>query len=355
MIVKPLSRLPASRRQFLAGAAIGGTALIIGTHLPLPGAGALAADAPPAPNAFIRIAPDNTVTVIIKHLDKGQGVTTGLTTIVAEELDADWAQMRTEFAPADAKLYNNLRFGPVQATGGSTSIANSWTQLRRAGAASRQMLIAAAAEAWSVPAGEITVEKGVLKHAKSGKSASFGEFAERAAKQPVPQEVVLKDPKDFKLIGAETDARVPRIDSIDKTTGKAIYGLDIRRPGMFTAVIARPPRFGGVAKSVDATAAKAVKDVVDVVSIPQGVAVLARDTWPAIQGREALQIVWDDAQAEMRSSETIFADYKKLAETPGILAAKTGDTEAAFNGAAKVVEAEFEFPYLAHAPGAAQL
>ena len=119
------------------------------------------------------------MTVIIKHLDKGQGVTTGLTTIVAEELDADWAQMRTEFAPADAKLYNNLRFGPVQATGGSTSIANSWTQLRRAGAASRQMLIAAAAEAWSVPAGEITVEKGVLKHAKSGKSASFGEFAER--------------------------------------------------------------------------------------------------------------------------------------------------------------------------------
>jgi isoquinoline 1-oxidoreductase subunit beta len=290
------------------------------------------------------------VTVIIKHLDKGQGVTTGLTAIVAEELDADWAQMRTEFAPADAKLYNNLRFGPVQATGGSTSIANSWTQLRRAGAASRQMLIAAAAEAWSVPAGEITVEKGVLRHAKSGKSASFGEFAERAAKQPVPQEVVLKDPKDFKLIGAETDARVPRIDSIDKTTGKAIYGLDIRRPGMFTAVIARPPRFGGVAKSVDATAAKAVKDVVDVVPIPQGVAVLARDTWPAIQGREALRIVWDDSQAEMRSSETIFADYKKLAETPGILAAKTGDTEAAFNGAAKVVEAEFDFPYLAHAP-----
>src|SRR5580704_9671482 len=131
MIVKPLSKLPASRRQFLAGAALGSTALIIGTHLPLPGAGALAADAPPAPNAFIRIAPDNTVTVIIKHLDKGQGVTTGLTTIVAEELDANWGQMRAEFAPADVTLYKNLAFG-TQGTGGSTSVANSWMQLRLA-------------------------------------------------------------------------------------------------------------------------------------------------------------------------------------------------------------------------------
>src|ERR1700746_233655 len=214
MIVQPLSKLPASRRQFLAGVAIGGTALVIGTHLPLAGKGALAEEAPIVPNAFVKIAPDNTVTVIIKHLDKGQGVTTGLSTIVAEELDADWAQMRTEFAPADAKLYNNLVFGRLQATGGSTSIANSWTQLRRAAAASRQMLIAAAAEAWNVPATEITIEKGVLKHAKSGKSVSFGEFAERAAKEPVPQDVKLKDPKDFKLIGVEADKRVPRIDSI---------------------------------------------------------------------------------------------------------------------------------------------
>jgi isoquinoline 1-oxidoreductase subunit beta len=350
MIVQPLSKLPASRRQFLAGAAIGGTALVIGTHLPLAGKGALAEEAPIVPNAFVKIAPDSTVTVIIKHLDKGQGVTTGLSTIVAEELDADWAQMRTEFAPADAKLYNNLVFGTLQATGGSTSIANSWTQLRRAAAASRQMLIAAAAEAWNVPATEITIEKGVLKHAKSGKSASFGEFAERAAKEPVPQDVKLKDPKDFKLIGVEADKRVPRIDSIDKTTGKAIYALDVRRPGMVTAVIARPPRFGGVVKNVDATAAKAIKDVVDVVTIPQGVVVLARDTWPAIQGREALKIAWDDSQAETRSSPALFADYKKLAETPGILAAKTGDTETAFKGAATVIEAEFNFPYLAHAP-----
>jgi isoquinoline 1-oxidoreductase beta subunit len=349
MIAMSPSKLPTSRRGFLAGTAISGTALIIGAHLPL-AEGAFAADAPPDPNAFIKIAPDSTVTVIIKHLDKGQGVTTGLTTIVAEELDADWAQMRTEFAPADPKLYNNLRFGPVQATGGSTSVANSWTQLRRAAAASRQMLIAAAAEAWGVPPGEITIDKGVLKHAKSGRSGSFGDFAERAAKEPVPQAVTLKDPKDFKLIGAETDARLPRIDSVDKTTGKAVYGLDIRRPGMLTAVIARPPRFGGKLKSVDATAAKAVKDVVDVVVIPQGVAVLARDTWPAIQGREALRIEWDDAQAETRSSERMFADFKKLAETVGVVGAKTGDAESAFAAAAKVVAAEFSFPYLAHAP-----
>jgi isoquinoline 1-oxidoreductase beta subunit len=350
MIAKPLSKLPASRRQFLVGTAVGGTALVIGTHLPLAGKSAFAEEAPIVPNTFVRIAPDNTVTVIIKHLDKGQGVTTGLSTIVAEELDADWAQMRTEFAPADAKLYNNLVFGTLQATGGSTSIANSWTQLRRAAAASRQMLISAAAEAWKVPASEITIEKGVLKHAKSSKSASFGEFAERAAKEPVPQDVTLKDPKDFKLIGADRNRHVPRIDSIDKTTGKAIYALDVRRPGMLTAVIARPPRFGGVAKSVDATAAKAVEGVVDVVQISQGVVVLARDTWPAINGREALKIEWDDTQAEKRSTDQIFADYKKLAETPGILAAKTGNTDAAFKSAATVIEGEFNFPYLAHAP-----
>ena len=194
------------------------------------------------PNAFVRVAPDSTVTVIIKHLDKGQGVTTGLTTIVAEELDADWAQMRFAFAPANAALYNNLYFGPVQGTGGSTSVANSWLQLRRAGAAARAMLVAAAADAWGVPAAQISIEKGVL--AAGEHRGTFGDFAAKAATLPVPTDVTLKDPKDFRLIGT----RVPRLDSVAKTTGAAIYSLDIRRPGMKTAVLMHPPRFGATVK-----------------------------------------------------------------------------------------------------------
>lgn len=242
-----------SRRAFLkASGAVAGS-LVIGLYLPdLRKAKAADLKDPPAPNAFIKIAPDSTVTVLIKHLDKGQGVTTGLTTIVAEELDAEWSQMRSEFAPADAKLYNNLFFGSVQGTGGSTSVANSWMQLRQAGAAARQMLVQAAAATWNVPAGEITVKKGVISH-PSGKSGHFGDFAAKAATLPVPQQVTLKDPKDFTLIG---QPHLPRIDSVEKTTGKAIYALDVRRPNMKTAVLLHPPRFGGMPGKVDDAAAR---------------------------------------------------------------------------------------------------
>jgi isoquinoline 1-oxidoreductase beta subunit len=347
-------RPAASRREFFRVSA--GGALVLGIALgsrdawaeSAPGGGKALQPVPgdaPRPDAFLRIAPDNTVTVLIKHLDKGQGVTTGLPTIVAEELDADWAQMRAEFAPADAQLYNNLAFGPVQGTGGSTSVANSWNQLRRAGAAARAMLVAAAADAWKVPADEVTVEKGFLKH-KSGKSGTFGEFAERAARQPVPTSVTLKDPKDFRLIGT----KLHRIDNIIKTDGSAKYALDIRRPNMVTAVVLRSPRFGGVLKSVDATAAKAVKGVLDIVTIPRGVAVLAENTWAANKGREALVAEWDDSKAEMRSSGEILADYKKAAATAGRPAAKEGDVEAALRSSGQLIRSEFVFPYLAHAP-----
>jgi isoquinoline 1-oxidoreductase beta subunit len=336
-----------SRRTFLKGSAAVAGALVIATRIDLGGGIARAATIKdgPMPNAFVRIGADDTVTVLIKHLDKGQGVTTGLSTIVAEELDADWSQVRAEFAPADANLYNNLFFGPVQGTGGSTSTANSWLQLRKAGAAARAMLVAAAAAEWQVPAGEITIEKGVIAH-RSGKSGRFGEFAAKAATLPVPTDVTLKEPKDWRLIGT----RVPRLDSAAKTTGQAIYSLDIRRPGMKTAVLLHPPRFGATVASFDASAAKAVKGVVDVVAVPQGVAVVADDTWAAIKGREALQVKWDDSKAETRSTEAIFADYRKRAETSGLPAVKNGDVDAAFKSAAKVIEAEFEFPYLAHAP-----
>lgn len=341
-------RAEASRRQFLKGSAATAGALVVGTFVDFGAGSGMAATMQdgPMPNAFVRIAPDNTVTVLIKHLDKGQGVATGLTTIVADELDADWAQMRAEFAPSNAALYNNLLFGPIQATGGSSSIANSFDQLRKAGAAARAMLVAAAAQGWNVPESEINVAKGRLMHAASGKQASFGELAAKAASLPVPTQVKLKDRKDWTYIGKH----VPRLDSIEKTTGRAIYSLDIRRPGMLTAVVARPPRFGGAVKSFDASAAKAVKGVVDVVQIPQGVAVVAGDTWSAMKGREALKVDWDDAKAETRSTDAIFADYRKLAANSGLPAARRGDADAALKGAAKVIEAEFTFPYLAHAP-----
>jgi isoquinoline 1-oxidoreductase beta subunit len=344
-------RIPASaissRRQFLKSTAVAAGALVIGTHVNFGGKAfaATPADAP-MPNAFIRIAPDSSVTVIIKHLDMGQGNTTGLATIVADELDADWAQVRTEFAPADAALYNNLLFGPVQGTGGSTAIANSWDQLRKAGAAARALLVAAAADNWKVPAVEVTVSKGVVAHGASGKQAKFGELVAKAATLQVPTEVKPKQPKDWIYIGKG----VPRIDSRDKTTGKAIYAIDVRRPGMLTAVVARSPRFGGTVKSFDAAAAKAVKGVVDVLQIPQGVAVLARDTWSAMKGRDALKVEWDESAAEKRSSDAIFAEYRKLAVNPGRAAARRGDTASALSGGAKVIEAEFSFPYLAHAP-----
>jgi isoquinoline 1-oxidoreductase beta subunit len=351
MIAKSaLARLRApspSRRGFLKGAAAG--ILIVGVHLDArvkPGFAQAAKAPPPMPNAFIKVAPDNTVTVLIKHLDMGQGTSTGLATIVAEELDADWSQIRVEFAPANPALYNNLFFGPVQGTGGSTSIANSWMQLRQAGAAARAMLVTAAADAWKVPAAEITAAKGVVMHRRSGKRATFGELAAKAASLPVPAEVRFKDAGAWSHIGKP----LPRIDSVAKTTGQAVYAMDVKRPGMLTAVLARSPRFGGLVKSVDGAAAKAIKGVVDVVSLPDAVAVLARDTWSAIRGRAALKIEWDDSKAERRSSAAILDEYRRLAITPGKTAARRGDADAGLRSAAKVLEAEFVFPFLAHAP-----
>ncbi|WP_298964901.1 xanthine dehydrogenase family protein molybdopterin-binding subunit [uncultured Methylobacterium sp.] len=340
-----------SRRSFLAGAAAAAGALVVGFRLDLAGMKALAAGAPdlsagkPQPNAFVRIGADDTVTVVIKHLDMGQGNTTGLATILADELDADWATIRTAFAPADATLYNNAAFGPIQGTGGSTAVANSWMQLRKAGAAARAMLVAAAAAEWKVPAGEITVETGVVRHA-SGKEARFGALAARAAALPVPENPRLKEPGEWRLIGT----KLARLDSVAKTNGSAVYSLDVRRPGQLTAVVARAPKFGATLKSVDDVAARKVAGVVEVVRIPSGVAVVARDTWSAMKGREALVLAWDDTGAERQSSDSQLASYRALADKPGLVASQRGDAAAAIKGAAKVVEAEFSFPYLAHAP-----
>jgi isoquinoline 1-oxidoreductase subunit beta len=334
-----------SRRGFLAGAG----AIVVAFRLDAKPARAAAgpdlAGVKAQPNAFVRIAPDDTVTVVIKHLDMGQGNTTGLATILADELGADWKTVRTEFAPADATLYNNSLMGPIQGTGGSTAVANSWFQLRKAGAAAREMLMAEAAFRWKVPVSQITVADGVVRHAASGRQARFGELAASAASLPVPSEPRLKDPSEWKLIGQ----KVPRLDSVAKTNGSAIYSLDIRRPNQVTAVVARAPRFGATVKGFDAAAARKVAGVLDVVQVPTGVAVIARDTWAAMKGREALTITWDDSTAETRSSEAILAEYRERAKGPGLTASERGDPQAALKGAAKVIEAEFTFPYLAHA------
>lgn len=338
-----------TRRGFLKGGAGLALAIVAPTvalaEVGGPGhAGSAMVDGEFSPNAFLRIGTDGTVTVVSKHLEMGQGVYTGLATLVAEELDADWSRVTVEGAPADAKRYSNL-FWKAQGTGGSTAIANSYEQMRRAGATARAMLVSAAAQQWKVPASQITVKNGVVSHAASGRKAGFGELAEAAAQLPVPANVKLKNPKDFTLIGRSA----PRVDSVAKTTGRATFTQDVKLPGMLVAVVAHPPRFGGRVKSVDDKAARAIKGVSDVVVIPNGVAVLAADYWTAKKGRDALKVEWDESQAYRGSSDAIVADYRERAKTPGLNARNDGNAEAALAKAGKVIEAEYVFPYLAHA------
>ncbi len=346
------SSAPTTRRTFLKVTTLAGAGFIVGcgdsadVAAPAAAAGAASAARPARTlpfNAFVKVGTDNKVTAIIKHLDKGQGVTTGLTTIIAEELDADWDQMAWEFAPADSARYANLGLG-LQGTGGSTSIANSWMQYRQAAAGARAMLVQAAAARWGVDASSITVENGSISDG-TGRTATFGELAADAAHVTPPAEPALKNPAEFKLIGKH----VPRIDSVEKTSGKAVYTLDVLRPGMLVAVVAHPPKFGSRVASFDATKARAVAGVVDVVQIPTGVAVLADGFWSAKNGRDALSVVWDHSGAEQRGSAELLALYKDLAGKPGLVARNEGDASAALANAAKRVDADFEFPYLAHA------
>jgi isoquinoline 1-oxidoreductase subunit beta len=341
-----------TRRQFLRLTTLAGSGLTLGIVLPAcarTGGGA-AEDGATAPLSmpFVRIAPDNTVTVISKHLEAGQGVWTGLPAIVAEELDASWEQMRVESAPAQVPLYGNLAFGgKVQATGGSTAVANSWQQLRLAGATARAMLISAAAKEWNLPAREITVSEGVVAHAGAGKSASFGELAARAARLPVPNAVPLKDPANFRIVGNE---KLTRLDARAKSSGRQQFAIDVMLPGMMTAVVMRPPRFGGKVSSFDATKAKAVPGVVDVVQISRGVAVVGRDMWSARKGREALSVIWDESAAEKRGTAELMKEYRTIARgKDAVMVAERGDVERALGQAQKRVDGEFEFPYLAHA------
>ena len=333
-----------SRRQFLRATSVSG-GLLIGSgfvSVTLPVNAEIDSDSPVF-NAFLKITPDSKVIVAIKHMDMGQGVSTGLTTLVAEELGARWDQVDIEFAPADATRYNNLFWGAAQGTGGSSSIANSWQQLRSAGAAAREMLQAAAAAEWKVPQAEINISNGVISHGKH--SSEFGPLAAKAATMATPQKPVLKDPKEFQLIGKN----IPRKDSAAKTNGTAIYTQDIQLPGMLTALVAYPPQVFGKVKKLDATKAKASPGVVAVVEIPRGVAVVAENFWAANKARKLLAIDWDLSACETRSSDELFAACHELAGKKSHVLKNIGDAPAALKNAGDVINAKYEIPYLAHA------
>jgi isoquinoline 1-oxidoreductase beta subunit len=340
---------PVSRRVFLQSAGATGLAIGFGWLAPMDANAALhgvegAAAGPLAPNAFIRVGTDNLVTVICKHHEMGQGNTTGLATLVADELDADWALVRTEYAPSDANLYKNLAFG-MQGTGGSSAIANSFLQYRSAGATARAMLVAAAAEAWQVPAADIRTSKSTLTH-PSGRRATYGEMAVAASRQAPPDNPPLKSTAQFTFIGK--DRSTPRVDSPSKCNGTATYTIDVKLPGLLTAVIAWPPSFGAKLVSFDATDAKNVKGVTDVVEVPEGVAVVATGMWAALQGRRELKVQWDESASKDLDSDALLTRYRAQAAQPGTPFTKP-TTSSATPAAIKTIEAVYEFPFLAHA------
>ncbi|WP_028747084.1 xanthine dehydrogenase family protein molybdopterin-binding subunit [Rhizobium mesoamericanum] len=345
-----IQEISATRRAFLQGT--GG--LVIGFALmpKIPvfaaekGVQAGGADSLVTLNTFVRIGTDDTVTILSKHIEFGQGPFTGLATLVAEELDADWGQMRAVHSPADDQVYANLAFG-LQGTGGSSSIANSYEQFRKAGATARAMLVAAAADEWRVPASEIMVEKGRVRHSGSGKESGFGALATKAASIKPPPNVKLKDPAKFTLIGQE----LPKLDTVAKTNGQAIFTLDIVPDDLLVVVVAHPNHFGAAVKSFDDSEARKVKGVVEVKQLPQGVAVYADNTFAALKGRSVLKVDWDLSNAETRSSDELAADYAKTLTEKGVTAAEKGDVEKAFGDKRlKTLEAQIVFPFLAHAP-----
>lgn len=327
------------RRKFLQTTAVATAGLIIGFRLPLEGE----TSDEFKPNAFLRIAPDGKVRVIVGKAEMGQGVYTAIAMLLAEELDADWSKISVESAPV-APEYNHTAFG-IQMTGGSTSTWSSYDQMRKAGAAARAMLVAAAAQSWQVEPASCRTEPSVVIHDVSKRRLSYGELANAAAQLTPPKEVTLKDPKDFRILGKPTR----RLDTPAKANGSAVFGIDVRFPGLLTAVIARPPVFGAKVRNVNSEKAQAIAGVKGVFPVPSGVAVVADGFWPAKRGRDALQIEWDEGPLADLTSANLSAQYAELARKPGLVARNEGDAAAALASAAKKVEAEYEVPYLAHA------
>ncbi len=322
-----------NRRDFLKSSAAAG--LVLGFHIP----GRAATTAPARVNAWVRIAPDNTVTLMIHKGEMGQGTLTSLSQLLADELDIEWSQVRTEFPPIDRA------FG-MQGVVGSQSIRTSWDPLRRAGAAARQMLAQAGAKRWGVAETDVRAANGVVTNIASGAKFTYGELAEDAAKLPAPTRPTLKDPSEFRYIGKS----MKRLDTRDKVSGKTRFGIDVRIPGMVYAAVARSPVVGGKVISFDATRAKAVPGVKDCVKIPSGVAVIADNTWSAFEGVKALDIQFEDGPNAQFSTPGISKMLAEKTLKPGPSARKTGDAAAAIAGAAKKVEALYEAPFLSHAP-----
>jgi isoquinoline 1-oxidoreductase beta subunit len=335
------------RRGFITLTASAAGGLLIGFSMPQ----ALAAqfgppgDGPIAPNAFIRIGADDIVTLIIHKPENGQGIETALAMLLAEELDCDWSKVRTEFAPIDAALYG----GALQGTFGSLAVRTTYEPMRRTGAAARDMLVQAAAQQWGIAKTQCRSENGFVIDTSTSARLSYGSLADAASKLPVPSTVTLKDPSQFRLLGKP----MKRLDTPAKVTGRAVYGIDVQRPGMLYAVIARPPAFGGKVVRFDPAKALAVPGVKHVGEIPQGVAIVATNTWAAMQGRRALQVEFDDGPNAGLSTPGISELFAALVQKPGAVATNRGDAAAATLSAttlpAKTLEALYEAPYLAHA------
>ena len=342
--------LKSSRRTFLKSAALAGGGLVIGFVVPVAKRLALAQDAAPgavaaafAPNAFLRIGADDSITVLLAHSEMGQGIWTTLPMLLAEELDVALAKVRVEHGPASPAYFSPV-FG-MQGTGGSTTTWSEFDRYRQAGAAARTLLVQAAAARWNLPVGEIRTEDGVV--IAGDRRLRYGELADDAGKRaaPDPATLTLRDPKDWKIIGKPTR----RLDTPEKITGRAKFGMDMQFEGLLTALVARAPVFGGKVASFDDTAAKAVPGVRHVVQVPSGVAVVADHFWAAKLGRDALKVEWDAGAHAGLDSAALRSEFSKLAASEGPVAAKAGDVAVALGQAAKTVEAEYAVPYLAHA------
>ena len=333
------------RRAFIKTTSAAAGGLLIGLYLPR-GASESIVEAqfgPPAaitPNAFIRIGTDDVVTLIIHKPDNGQGTETSLAMLLAEELECDWSRIRTEFAPI-----NPIYGGALQGTFGSLAIRTSYDPMRRTGAAAREMLVLAAAQRWGVAASQCRAENGVVVNTATNARLTYGSLAEAASKLPVPSTITLKDPSQFRLIGKP----MKRVDTPAKVTGRATFGIDVRLPDMVYAVVARCPVFGGKVARFDATRAKAVGGVTQVIQIPQGIAVVATNTWAAMEGRRALQVEWDEGPNAALNTAGIRELFANLTLKPGAVAEDHGQAAAALASAARRVEAAYEAPYLAHA------
>ncbi|MEM1350702.1 MAG: molybdopterin cofactor-binding domain-containing protein [Pseudomonadota bacterium] len=335
-----------SRRGFLKGASAAAAVLVIGARPD----GALAAGSEGAQlNPFVKIDADGKIYAVLKHFEMGQGTTTGLTTLIAEELGVSMDQIEYEFAPSNPELYGNFAFGGAQGTGGSTAIANSFIQYRQAGAAAREMLIAAAADAWGTDASGLSIANGVITG--GGHSAPLGDFVAAASQLEVPAEPRLKTPAEFKLIG---NPSTHRKDSAIKTNGKAVFGMDLHLPNQMIVMIARPEQRGATVMSFDDSGSQSITGYIRAATLPNnaGVAVYAENTWAAMQARDILDVTWDTSAAETRSSEEIRDEIMAALEAdPTYNVGKTDHAAVASTvaGAAQVVEETFYFPLLAHA------